>query len=109
MGERASFGPYEVDETNTSIMASVSGFEPVQAEHIRQSELCATCHTLYTPYLDASGQVAGEFPEQTPYLEWLNSAYAGNLGCNDCHMPLIPGNVQLAITGGPAAERRSPA
>jgi len=101
MGERPSFGPYEVDETNTTIMASVSGFKPVQAEHIRQSELCATCHTLFAPYLDASGQVAGEFPEQTPYLEWLNSAYPASLGCNDCHMPLIPGDVQLSITGSP--------
>lgn len=101
MGERPSFGPYPVDETNTTIMASVSGFKPKQAEHIRQSEVCATCHTLYTPYLDASGQVAGEFPEQTPYLEWLNSAFPGSLGCNDCHMALIPGDVQLSITGSP--------
>jgi len=101
MGERSSFGPYQVDETNTTIMASVSGFKPVQSEHIRQSELCATCHTLYTPYLDASGQVAGEFPEQTPYLEWLNSAYSSSLACNDCHMPLISGSVQLSITGSP--------
>lgn len=101
MGERSSFGPYEVNEINTTIMASASGFKPAEAEHIRQSEMCATCHTLYTPYLDANGQVAGEFPEQAPYLEWLNSGYPASLACNDCHMPLIPGDVQLSITDSP--------
>lgn len=36
---------------------------------------CATCHTLFTPYVDNEGNVAGEAPEQTPYLEWKNSIY----------------------------------
>lgn len=101
MGGRPSFGPFEPDPAGAPLMKSVSGFLPVQSEHIRQAELCATCHTLYTPYLDASGQVAGEFPEQTPYLEWLNSAYAGSQTCVDCHMPPIQGEVQLSVTGGP--------
>ncbi len=100
-GKRLNFGPFETDQAGAQLMASVSGFLPVQSEHIRQAELCATCHTLYTPYLDASGQVAGEFPEQTPYLEWLNSAYSGSQSCVDCHMTPIQGEVQLSITGGP--------
>jgi hypothetical protein len=101
MGQRPSFGPFQVDDPLAQAMAAVSGYLPVQAEHIRQAEMCATCHTLYTPYLDADGQVVGQFPEQTPYLEWLNSAYPSNQSCSDCHMPSIPGEIQLAINGGP--------
>jgi len=59
--------------------------------------LCATCHTLFTPYLDNQGQIAGEFPEQTPYLEWKSSIYpALNTQCQDCHMPMITDSVDIA-------------
>jgi hypothetical protein len=99
-GERAIFGPFSVDETQTALMQSVSGFVPVQSEHVQESELCATCHTLFTPYVDAAGEVVGIFPEQTPYLEWLNSDYADTVSCQDCHMPQAEGGVVLSITGG---------
>jgi hypothetical protein len=58
--------------------------------------VCATCHTLYTPYLDASGAVAGEFPEQVPYLEWFYSSYRRTATCADCHMPEAEGGVAIA-------------
>jgi hypothetical protein len=101
MGGRPAFGPYPPDPAGIPLMKSVSGFLPVESEHMRQAELCATCHTLYTPYIDSSGQVVGEFPEQTPYLEWLNSIYPGSQSCIDCHMTPIQGEVQLSVTGGP--------
>lgn len=104
-GERLNYGPYPVDGAQIAIMQGSSGFIPVQSEHIGASEICATCHTLYTPYIDAAGQIAGEFPEQMPYQEWLHSDYQDVRSCQDCHMPTAQGGVQLSITGG---EPRSP-
>lgn len=80
------YGPYENPETQS--MINSFAFKPVYSNHLNQSELCATCHTLFTPFLDNQGQIAGEFPEQTPYIEWKNSIYpAQNIQCQDCHMP----------------------
>jgi hypothetical protein len=104
-GQRPAFGPYPVDQPQASIMQGVSGFIPVESRHIEQSELCATCHTVYTPYVDSSGQTRGEFPEQMTYLEWFNSAYQLTDTCQDCHMPQAEGGVRLSATGG---EPRSP-
>ena len=54
----------------------------------RQSELCATCHTLTTEAFDADGNVVGSLPEQVPYQEWQHSAFvAEEVGCQSCHMP----------------------
>ena len=102
-GGRVAYGAHEVNEAESQLMQAVSGFIPTQGLHIQQSELCATCHTLYTPYIDAAtGEIAGEFPEQTPYLEWLSSDYRDSQACQDCHMPKAQGGVRLSITGGPA-------
>jgi hypothetical protein len=100
-GERLTFGPYPVGKNLVQVMQSVSGFIPVQSQHIRQAELCATCHTLYTPYVDATGQIAGEFPEQMAYLEWTHSDYRDTLACQDCHMPAAQGAVRTSNSGGP--------
>ena len=97
--DRPIFGPYE-DMVPEPMQVSV-GFTPMFGAHTNDSAFCAVCHTLYTPYLDAAGNIAGEFPEQTPYLEWRHSDYAeppgerhrisdtaGNIQlCQDCHMP----------------------
>jgi hypothetical protein len=105
MGERHSYGRFEVDASSAAIMAAASGFKPLPGDHLAQSEMCATCHNLYTPYLDENGQVAGEFPEQMPYSEWLHSDYKDTASCQSCHMPVAQGGVQLSVTGGP---KRSP-
>jgi hypothetical protein len=86
---RPIFGPYEIDRGHTTVMHSSSGFVPTQAGHIRQSELCATCHTLYTKTLDSAGREIGELPEQMPFLEWRHSAYRTERSCQSCHMPLV--------------------
>jgi hypothetical protein len=104
-GERVAFGPYPVDEALAAVMQGASGFVPLEGLHIEQSELCATCHTLYTPYIDAAGEIGGEFPEQMPYLEWLHGDYRETQSCQGCHMPEAQGGVRLSITGG---DPRSP-
>ena len=104
-GQRVNHGPYPVGQNLVQIMQSTSGFIPQQGLHLQTSEMCATCHTLYTPIIDDEGEVVGHFPEQMPYLEWLASDYADQQSCQDCHMPVAKGSVVLSVTGGPA---RSP-
>lgn len=99
MGERINFGPYEPGELDITIMQSASGFIPNMGTHIQSSEVCATCHTLYTPSVDANGEVVGIFPEQMPYEEWLASDYAHETSCQDCHMPEAEGEISLSVTG----------
>lgn len=97
-GERLSFGPYSVEDDQAAIMRAGSGQIPTQGLHIASSELCATCHVLYTPTLDARGQPAGEFPEQVTYLEWFYSSYRRTDSCQDCHMPPAQGGVDIAAS-----------
>jgi hypothetical protein len=85
----AIYGPYELAPQQASLMQSVLGVQPVQGAHIRQSELCATCHTLYTRTLDAQGHTTGTLPEQVPYLEWQQSAFRDSQSCQSCHMPAV--------------------
>ena len=85
------YGPFDVEARHTSVMRSALGVVPVRGDHIRSSELCATCHTLYTTALDAASRRIGRFPEQVPYLEWLQSDYRGKQSCQDCHMPEVAG------------------
>jgi len=95
-GWPAMYGPFDVQPEQTTVMRSALGVEPVRGDHIRSSELCATCHTLYTAELDAAGRTIGRFPEQVPYLEWLESSYRGKQTCQDCHMPGVPGPLPIA-------------
>lgn len=104
-GERIAYGPYPMEDNLALIMKGVSGFIPQQGLHIEESALCGTCHNLVTPYLDAAGEIAGEFPEQMVFSEWLNSSYTAEKTCQGCHMPPAQGGVQLSTTGGP---QRSP-
>ena len=97
--DREIFGPYR--EPLQAPMRQSVGFTPGYGPHINDSALCATCHTLYTPFVDSQGNVVGEFPEQTPYLEWKYSDYGVNAAsrydigenpgqgkiCQECHMP----------------------
>ncbi len=85
-GVREIYGPFEGPLTGP--MMNFVNYTPVYSPHVNTSELCATCHTLMTPTLDAAGNIIGEFPEQTPYIEWKNSFYGqqGHVSCQDCHM-----------------------
>ena len=95
------FGPFEVDRGRQRVMHSSTGFAPTSGSHIRQSELCATCHTLYTTARDRRGQPIGKFPEQVPYLEWRHSAFATEQrSCQSCHMPVVQEEVPIASVMG---------
>lgn len=83
--ERKIFGPFE--EPATGPMQMHVNYTPTHAPHIQSSALCATCHTLTTAHQGKS------FPEQSPYLEWRNSAFNDEAGkseatrsCQECHM-----------------------
>lgn len=89
-GPRPVFGPFEIDRGLTTVMRSSAEFQPALGAHVRQSELCATCHTLITKALGPQGQVIGELPEQVMYQEWQHSAFqAEQKSCQSCHMPAV--------------------
>jgi len=94
---RGVFGPHDVDKGRASVMRSASAFTPSTGSHIQQSELCATCHTLYTTALNDSGEQIGTLPEQVPYQEWLHSDYRETRSCQSCHMPVV--GVDMPISG----------
>jgi hypothetical protein len=96
--DRVIFGPFKTEDGLASIMQSSSGYWPIQGLQLSRSALCASCHTLYTPYVDASGEIAGEFPEQVPFFEWYYSSYRRTQTCQDCHMPeadFVGGNAYM--------------
>ena len=100
-GVRAVFGPFAVDKGRRTIMRSVTGFEQVEAPHVRQSEFCATCHTLITTAFAPDGSVAGSLPEQMNYQEWRHSDfYREERSCQSCHMPRTSGPVRVASVLG---------
>jgi hypothetical protein len=103
-GERRMFGPFEIDRGRQSVMRSATGMTPSEASHLRQSELCATCHTLYTKALDSQGQVVGELPEQVPFLEWQHSAFRQAQSCQSCHMPPVAAPTRIASVLGELRE-----
>lgn len=95
--ERFIFGPYEQVFANP--MMNHVNYLPTYGGHIDNPGLCAVCHTLFTPYADDEGNIDGEFPEQTPYLEWLYSKYASPetyRSCQDCHMPRVEEPVKIS-------------
>src|SRR5262245_40917126 len=86
---RKIFGRFEIDAGYTTVMRSATGFRPTESKHVQDSELCATCHTLYTKALGPRGEVIGQLPEQMPYLEWRHSAFREEKSCQACHMPAV--------------------
>ncbi len=104
MGARKIFGPYDIDKGRQRVMSSSSGFLPEKADHIQGSELCATCHTLFTHAYDENGEAVGELPEQVPYLEWKHSAFSGRMNCQDCHMPKVEGKMPISSSLGQPRE-----
>lgn len=105
--ERKIFGPYDVDHGRSVIMQSATEFAPTQSSHIQESELCATCHTLYTHSLDGAGNEVGELAEQVPYLEWLYSDYRESRSCQNCHMPELEENAPISSVLGESREQFS--
>lgn len=103
-GERRMFGPFAIDAARTSVMRSATGMTPSEATHLRESEMCATCHTLITKALGPQGNVVGELPEQVPYLEWRHSAFRQERSCQSCHMPAVTAPTRIASVLGEPRE-----
>jgi hypothetical protein len=104
-GVRAIFGPVKVDKGRTTIMRSVTGFAQEEAPHIKQSELCATCHTLITQAFGPNGQVIGSLPEQMNYQEWAHSDFKREQrSCQSCHMPAAAGPIRSSSVLGDTRE-----
>ena len=99
-GTRTMLGPFEVDAGRTSVMRSATGVAPGEARYVQESELCATCHTLYTTALGARGDPIGSLPEQVPYLEWRHSAFRDRQSCQACHMPAVDRPTPIASVLG---------
>jgi hypothetical protein len=100
-GSRRANGPYAPDPGRVHLMHSVTGFEQTQAPHIRQSELCASCHTLITQALGPDGKVIGSLPEQMNYQEWRHSAFdEEGRSCQSCHMPPVQGPIKISSVVG---------
>ena len=96
-GRHLEYGPFDIQQGQQRIMrSSTQGYRPQEGLHIRDSDLCATCHTLITTARGAGGKVIGSLPEQMPYPEWLHSDYRDKKSCQSCHMPEINGPVQVA-------------
>ena len=102
-GQKAVYGPFKIDEGHQTIMRSSSGgWQPAEGEHIKKSELCATCHTLITSALGPDGKAIGSLPEQMPYQEWLHSEYKDTKSCQSCHMPVVEEKMAVTrVLGGP--------
>jgi hypothetical protein len=99
--DHPEFGPFAIQPGQERIMqTSTGGFRPTEADHIRDSAMCATCHTLYTTSLGPGGKVLGSFPEQMPYQEWLHSSYPQKYTCQGCHMPEVEGQAPIAAVMG---------
>ncbi|MEQ1857845.1 MAG: hypothetical protein ABL963_15430 [Longimicrobiales bacterium] len=99
---RPAYGPFQPDSGGVGIMHSATGLRPTEGLHVQSSELCASCHTLFTHAVRPGGE-GPEFPEQVPYLEWQSSAYATEgTSCQDCHMPLVGEDVPVTSVLGRA-------
>jgi hypothetical protein len=94
--DRLIFGPY--DQVLQNPMQQNSGFLPTLEglirPHLTDSAHCGSCHTLYTPALDANGEYVGEFLEQTTYLDWKHSGFFRT--CQECHLPDAVGSVVIS-------------
>ena len=102
-GTRTIYGNYDIDPGRKRIMRSVTGYQQEAAPHIKQSELCASCHTLITQAFGPDGKVIGELHEQMNYQEWQHSDFnKEQRSCQSCHMPSAPGPIRIAsVLGDP--------
>ena len=95
--KRRIYGPYR--DVFANPMVNHVNYLPTYGEQIHESALCGSCHTLFTPYLNDKGELTGAFPEQTPFLEWLNSDYGSGVAhysCQECHMERIEEPIKIS-------------
>ncbi len=89
------YGPYQYPDS--FFMYQFIGYNPTYEPKSTSSALCATCHTQFSPTLDSLGNTVGDFPEQTPFIEWKNSIYpVQQITCQSCHSPKIFDPIDIA-------------
>ena len=97
---RLIFGQYS--NPRVAPMQNQVQYTQAYGAHTASWEMCATCHNLKTPFVDAAGNVVSttpesEFPEQMVYSEWKHSVFASTgaeaRSCVGCHMPEVDGVV----------------
>jgi mono/diheme cytochrome c family protein len=96
--EKIIYGPYQAPFAGP--MVNFTAYTPMFSDHINNSELCGTCHTLLTHPVSPEGEVyENEFVEQSILQEWKNSIYPDeNTNCQTCHIPRISGPVTISNT-----------
>jgi hypothetical protein len=98
--DHPEYGPFAIESGLKRVMqTSTEGFQPTTGDHIRTSEFCATCHTLYTKAI-VDGKEVAKFPEQVPFLEWQHSGYAPKQTCQACHMPEVAEDAPITAVLG---------
>ena len=103
--ERPEYGPFDPDHGHQTLMhSSTAGYLPVHSDHIRDSALCGSCHTLYTQPIVAGGAKLPHFPEQMPYQEWQHSDFEKKQTCQECHMPEVKEPTPVTALYGPMRE-----
>ncbi len=96
--DRVTYGPYTNPQTQP--MINNVQFTPQYSAHMNDSKLCASCHNLDTPVIDAQGNLSNDtFPEQAVYTEWEYSDFNATESCQDCHMPKTDGSVIISTKG----------
>lgn len=106
LGDSSTFtGRYTLDRTGKIFgphaapfvmpMQMHTGWTPTQSGHVTEAAACSACHTLQTHTVVDGALTDDVFLEQSPYLEWRNSAYTTEGGgssptsCQDCHLPTV--------------------
>ena len=85
-GDRVSFGLLR--QPLGEVMQQMAKHTPRRSEHMAESRLCASCHTVLVHRIDPQGKPIGdEIPEQATFLEWRASGFVKTKSCQDCHMP----------------------
>ncbi len=104
--DRVAYGSYTNPKTGP--MRNSVEFTPTYSSHMESSKLCASCHNLDTPVINAEGgSLSGAtFSEQAVYTEWEYSDFNTTKSCQDCHMPQTEGSVVISTRGNVGA--RSP-
>jgi len=106
--DKKIWGHYE--DPLTMPMFNNTGYTPEYGNHIKDSRLCGSCHTLLTNTVDLSGEPTGtEFVEQAIYQEWDNSDFSEEgISCQSCHVPEITDEVVISSMPPWYNEGRSP-
>ena len=116
---RNIFGPYL--DPFVGPMINSSNYTPTLAYPnndnytINDAEHCATCHNLFTNYVDKHENLSvDKFPEQTPYYEWKNSDYGDPPSgselqtCQGCHMPKSLNKIKISTVAPAMTSEREP-